>query len=58
VAHDLLLAPDATTRDWFRRDAVERLIADHTSGRTDNGHRLWTLVMLELWRRTHVEPHA
>ncbi|MDX6466908.1 MAG: hypothetical protein QOI27_1948 [Gaiellaceae bacterium] len=58
VAQDLLLAPDATTRDWFRRDAVERLIADHTSGRTDNGHRLWTLVMLELWRRTHVEPHA
>jgi hypothetical protein len=34
---------------------VERLLADHAAGRADNGHRLWCLVMLELWLRTWVE---
>jgi hypothetical protein len=38
---------------------VERLLADHAAGHADNGHRLWALVMLELWQRTHVEAaHA
>jgi len=45
----------ATDRGWFERAAVERLLADHAAGRADNGHRLWTLVMLELWQRAHVD---
>ena len=45
----------ANDRGWFERSAVERLLADHAAGRADNGHRLWTLVMLELWQRAHVD---
>jgi asparagine synthase (glutamine-hydrolysing) len=45
----------AADRGWFERAAVERLLADHGAGRADNGHRLWTLVMLELWQRAHVD---
>src|SRR4051794_29905505 len=48
---DLLLG----NRGWFERSAVERLLNEHASGRSDHGHRLWTLVMLELWRRAHVD---
>ena len=55
LARDLLLDGDARTRGWFHPAAVERLLDDHVSARADNGHRLWTLVMLELWQRTHVE---
>jgi asparagine synthase (glutamine-hydrolysing) len=51
LAGDLL----AGGRGWFERAAVERLLDDHVQGRADNGHRLWTLTMLELWRREHVE---
>jgi asparagine synthase (glutamine-hydrolysing) len=51
LAHDVLLVD----RGWFERAAVERLLADHESGRADNGHRLWTLVMLELWQRAHAD---
>jgi asparagine synthase (glutamine-hydrolysing) len=51
LAGDLLLGD----RGWFERAAVERLLSDHASGRVDNGHRLWTLVMLELWQRAHVD---
>jgi asparagine synthase (glutamine-hydrolysing) len=51
LAGDLLLGD----RGWFERCTVQRLLDDHSSGRADNGHRLWTLVMLELWHRAHVE---
>jgi asparagine synthase (glutamine-hydrolysing) len=51
LAHDVLLGD----RGWFDRGAVETLLDDHAQGRADNGHRLWTLVMLELWQRAHVD---
>jgi asparagine synthase (glutamine-hydrolysing) len=51
AARDLL----ATDRGWFRPDAVQRLQDEHESGRADHGHRLWCLLMLELWVREHVE---
>ncbi len=58
LAQDLLLGGDTHSAGWFRRAALERLLAEHVSGDADNGHRLWTLVMLELWLRTTVEQRA
>jgi len=51
LAHDLL----STDRGWFRPEVVTRLLEEHESGRRDHGHRLWCLLMLELWVREHVE---
>jgi asparagine synthase (glutamine-hydrolysing) len=51
AARDLL----ATERGWFRTDTVTRLLDEHESGHADHGHRLWCLLMLELWVREHVE---
>jgi asparagine synthase (glutamine-hydrolysing) len=51
LAHDLL----SNDRGWFRQDAVRSLLGEHESGRADHGHRLWCLLMLELWVREHVE---
>jgi asparagine synthase (glutamine-hydrolysing) len=48
----------ATDRGWFRADAVGRLLDEHESGSADHGHRLWCLLMLELWLREHVEAPA
>jgi asparagine synthase (glutamine-hydrolysing) len=50
-ARDLL----AHDRGWFRPETVRRLLDEHESGRADHGHRLWCLLMLELWVREHVE---
>ena len=58
LARELLLDERARARGWFRPEAVERLLAEHAAGRADHGHRLWTLAMLELWQRTHVEAAA
>jgi asparagine synthase (glutamine-hydrolysing) len=51
LAHDVL----ATDRGWFRPETIRRLLDEHDSGRADHGHRLWCLLMLELWVREHVE---
>jgi asparagine synthase (glutamine-hydrolysing) len=55
---DMLLGPDALTRSRLRPAAVEQLLADHLAERADHGHRLWTLLMLELWLRTHVAAES
>jgi asparagine synthase (glutamine-hydrolysing) len=54
LARDVLL----TDRGWFRADTITRLLDEHESGRADHGHRLWCLLMLELWVREHVEAPA
>jgi asparagine synthase (glutamine-hydrolysing) len=58
LAQELLLDGGSRTRGWFRPAAVERLLDEHVTEQADHGHRLWTLVMLELWQRTHVEGRA
>jgi asparagine synthase (glutamine-hydrolysing) len=54
LARDVL----STDRGWFRAETVTRLLDEHERGRADHGHRLWCLLMLELWVREHVETPA
>ncbi|MBM3677644.1 MAG: asparagine synthase (glutamine-hydrolyzing) [Actinobacteria bacterium] len=58
LARDALLAADASTSPWLRRPVVERLLAEHVAGRADHGHRLWCLLVLELWLRSWVDSAA
>ena len=51
LARDVL----ANDRGWFSTAEIRRLQDEHESGRADHGHRLWCLLMLELWVREHVE---
>ncbi|HWG57109.1 MAG TPA: asparagine synthase (glutamine-hydrolyzing) [Gaiellaceae bacterium] len=55
LARDTLLDGTARGRGWFRTGTVERLLHDHLAGRADHGARLWGLLALELWQRTHVD---
>jgi asparagine synthase (glutamine-hydrolysing) len=55
LARELLLDERARGRGWFNTDAIVRLLDEHLAERADHGHRLWTLTMLELWQRTHVD---
>ncbi len=54
----VLLDPVALNRGLFRPEAVAALIDDHVSGRRDHAYRLWTLLMLELWFRHHLDARA
>ena len=55
LAHDVLLDERAQSRGWFRSLTVKTMLELHESGKVDVGHRLWCVLMLELWLRTHVE---
>ena len=57
LAADLLLDRRARDRGHFRPAQVKRLLDEHGAGR-DHGHRLWCLLMLELWQRFYVESEA
>jgi len=53
------LAGDVLTRsELVRPDAAEALLSEHVSGGADHGHRLWCLLMLELWRRRYASAPA
>jgi asparagine synthase (glutamine-hydrolysing) len=58
MLHDTLLDARVYQRGHLQRPYVERLIAQHDSGRVDHGLRLWNLLWLELWHRTFLDGRA
>jgi asparagine synthase (glutamine-hydrolysing) len=48
-ARHVLLHSKLRQRGYFRYDAIERMLADHVSGKKDFGVRLWTLMNLSAW---------
>ena len=48
---ETLLAPENSLAEWFQRDAMVKLIAEHQAGKQDHGKRLWALACLALWAR-------
>ncbi len=46
-------ALESLPSDWFERGALRRLFAEHESGGRDHGRALWSLFVLEHWRRRH-----
>jgi asparagine synthase (glutamine-hydrolysing) len=59
LAHDTLGSPGARVRDYLRPGAIAELFDLHRTDPTAYyGGFLWTLLMLELWHRRHVEGGA
>ena len=57
---EMLLEPRSLQRGYFRRDAIEKLFAEHRAKHRDNYDRIWRLLNLELWHRVCLEgePHG
>jgi asparagine synthase (glutamine-hydrolysing) len=55
MASELLLDGRLKARGLFVDAEVRRLWNDHTARRADHPHRLWQLLMLELWFRTFID---
>jgi asparagine synthase (glutamine-hydrolysing) len=58
AAEELLLGPSTHVTNYVRRASIESLLREHLTERRAHGHRLWALVMLELWHRTCVGAKA
>ena len=48
---ELVLAPDSAVRDHMDQSVAARLLVEHIEGRESQHHRLWALLMFELWAR-------
>jgi asparagine synthase (glutamine-hydrolysing) len=54
-----LLAPNTVRRrGYFNPDAVAQWQAEHISGRVNHSHRLWALMVFELWHRQVYEVNG
>ena len=52
---EILLDSTAIQRGYFKRSSIEKLIERHSSGWFDNTHKLYALLVLELWHRIFVD---
>lgn len=50
-ARDLLLSPQARSRQFFRPESVEQLLTGHRRGLRDLSRRLWAALWFEQWCR-------
>ena len=52
---DTVLSDKALQRGYFQRRALENLLRENDQKLTDHGHRLWALLMLELWHQRYID---
>jgi asparagine synthase (glutamine-hydrolysing) len=55
MTRELLLDGRLRDRGIFDQGEVSRIWEEHRTGRADHPHRLWQLVMLELWFRQFID---
>jgi asparagine synthase (glutamine-hydrolysing) len=55
MATELLLDGRLRDRGIFNAGEVSRLWTEHRGGQADHRHRLWQLIMLELWFREFID---
>lgn len=48
---DTVLAPEAKCREYLEHDFVKKLWSEHSTRQEEHGHRLWSILMFELWLR-------
>jgi asparagine synthase (glutamine-hydrolysing) len=52
---DVLLSTRARQRGYFEMPFVERLLHEQGQGRRDHTHRLWALLVFELWHQRYLD---
>ncbi|MEW6007764.1 MAG: asparagine synthase (glutamine-hydrolyzing) [bacterium] len=53
--YEVLLSEKAKNRGYFNISEVKRLLDEHTSGKTNYGYPIWTLLFLEVWHNVFVD---
>jgi asparagine synthase (glutamine-hydrolysing) len=55
---DLLFSTRTIERGYFVPAEVRRCVDEHMSGRATHTHRIWNLVMIEMWHRMFIDRAA
>jgi asparagine synthase (glutamine-hydrolysing) len=56
LVQEVLLSDRALARGYFEPAIIRGAVDDHVEGRADFAPRLWTLLVLELWHQTFIDP--
>ena len=54
----MLLASRSMDRSLFRKQAIQRIFAEHRSRRRDHSNRIWRLLNLEIWQRVFFDGES
>jgi asparagine synthase (glutamine-hydrolysing) len=52
---ETVLSERALSRGMFNPDAVRRLVDEHVGNKVNHEHRLWSILMLELWFQRFID---
>lgn len=55
VLQEVLSSPQMQQRGFFNAKFIQQMIADHQRKTHNHSHRLWSLLMFELWCRAHLD---
>ena len=55
LLRETLLSDRALKRGLFKPDAVRALVEQHVAQQVEHSHRLWSLLMLELWFQRFID---
>ena len=57
-SHEMLLSDKCIKRGYFKREALKSILDRHSSGKVNNGAKIWSLLFLELWHRMFVDGES
>lgn len=58
MSQDLVLGERACKRGIFNSAYLEKIMAEHRRGRRDHSYIIWTLMVLEMWHRSHIDGNG
>lgn len=53
MMHDVLDPASLTREGLFRWEYIEEMMRDHLAGKANNSHKLWALMVFQMWKRTY-----
>jgi len=57
MAYDVILSERAMARGYFKKEAIKKILDEHTSGKWNWQNHIWNLLMLELWQRMFIDSN-
>lgn len=55
MAYDVILSEKAISRGYFRKEAINKILDEHTSNKWNWQNHIWNLLMLELWHGMFID---
>jgi len=55
LASRILLSDSLGKRDVFEEKRLKWMLEAHRNGRQELGHRIWSLVVFEIWARLYLD---